>query len=139
MYMFMYLWSSNTAYIAYWCLYCVKKNEAILTQIPYFRAVLWLYQFKWNHMVWFSQSQWLSSKLRSDVLNSVTQSACFVIDYDYGYVWLCQATTSGWSRVMTNKDGALNPKEYEIIMLIYNRKSCRLDLISFWAPEDMIL
>ncbi len=30
-------------------------------------------------------------------------------------------------------------KEYEIITLIYNRKSCRLDLLSFWSPEDIIL
>ncbi len=51
---------------------------------------------------------------------------------------------------MMNKDGALRPhastgphfcklKEYEIIMLIYNRKPCRLDLLSFCAPEDIIL
>ncbi len=44
---------------------------------------------------------------------------------------------------MTNKNGTLHPhagshfctlKEYEIITLIYNRKSCRLDLLFFWAP-----
>ncbi len=29
-------------------------------------------------------------------------------------------------------------KEYEIIMLIYNTKTCRLDLC-FSAPEDIIL
>ncbi len=26
-------------------------------------------------------------------------------------------------------------KEYEIIMLIYNRKACRLDLLPFCAPR----
>ncbi len=42
---------------------------------------------------------------------------------------------------MTNKDGGIHPcimlalilqtlKEHEIITLIYNRKSCRLDLLS---------
>ncbi len=30
-------------------------------------------------------------------------------------------------------------KEYEIITLIYNRKSCRLDLLYFCAPEDIFL
>ncbi len=30
-------------------------------------------------------------------------------------------------------------KEYEIIMLIYNRKSCRLDLLSYCAREDIKL
>ncbi len=30
-------------------------------------------------------------------------------------------------------------KEYEIITLMYNRKSCRLDLLSFLTPEDIIL
>ncbi len=29
-------------------------------------------------------------------------------------------------------------KEYEIITLIYNRKSCRLDVLLFCAPEDII-
>ncbi len=30
-------------------------------------------------------------------------------------------------------------KEYEIIMLKYNGKACRLDLLYFCAPEDIIL
>ncbi len=30
-------------------------------------------------------------------------------------------------------------KEYELITLIYNRISYRLDLLSFWAPENIIL
>ncbi len=30
-------------------------------------------------------------------------------------------------------------KEYEIITLIYNRKSCKLDLLSYCAPENIIL
>ncbi len=51
---------------------------------------------------------------------------------------------------MTIKDGGAHEatqwlsflqilKEYEIITLIYNRKSCRLDLLSYCAPEDIIL
>ncbi len=30
-------------------------------------------------------------------------------------------------------------KEYDLITLIYNRISCRLDLLSFWAPKNIIL
>ncbi len=30
-------------------------------------------------------------------------------------------------------------KEYEIIMLIYKIKTCRLDLLCFCAPEDIII
>ncbi len=51
---------------------------------------------------------------------------------------------------MTNKEGGAHVatrwlsflqtlKEYEIITLIYNRKSCRLDLLSYCAPKDIIL
>ncbi len=29
-------------------------------------------------------------------------------------------------------------KEYEIITLIYNRKSCRLDVLLFCAPDNII-
>ncbi len=51
----MYLRSSNSLHNILASVLC-KKNEAILTKIPCFGAVLWLYRFEWNHMVWFSQS-----------------------------------------------------------------------------------
>ncbi len=82
----------------------------MLTQTPCFGAALWLYRFEWNHMIWFSQSQRLCSKLRNDVLDLVTQSACVAYSLSLCvYVWLCHATTSEWSRLMTNKDGTLHP------------------------------
>ncbi len=43
--MYIYL-RHQTVYTAYWRLYCIK-NEAILTQIPSYWGVLWLYRFEY--------------------------------------------------------------------------------------------
>ncbi len=66
-YTYTYICDHQTAYIAYWHLYCVK-NEVILTQIPYsgavalvtdsIVAVLCVLQFPWDYVLWFNQSQW---------------------------------------------------------------------------------
>ncbi len=123
-----YFCHHQTVYIAYWLasVLCKKKYEAILTKIPCFGAALWLYRFKYLRT--------MCSAISVEPPGMVQPIAVAVLE----------------TFVMTNKDGALHPstcwlsflqtlKGYELITLIYNRKSCRLDLLSFRAPEDIIL
>ncbi len=141
-----YFCDYQTAYIAYWRLYCVQKwnnidSNSILRGIA---------GYEWNHMEWFSQSQQLCSKLRNDVLDSVTQSACVVYSLS---LCVCMVVPSHHAWMIETNDEKrwrqssmqctychfCKLKEYELITLIYNRKPCRLDLLTFWPPEDIIL
>ncbi len=86
--------------------------------------------FEWNHMVWFSQSQQLCSKhprdhdpSRSHVIRMCSLPGAMV--------WqIIVAMTKKMAAPSTQGDLDVI-KKYEMITLIYNRKSCRLDLLSF--------
>ncbi len=77
-------------------------------------------------MVWFSQWHITRSKQKQDT------------------TWYGSANRSAVLE-MTNKDGGAHEaisqalKEYEIITLIYNRKSCSLGFLSLCAPVDIFL
>ncbi len=94
--MSMYLRSSNSLHSTLVSVLC-KKNEAILTQIPCFRAVLWLYRFEWNYMVWFSQSHITCSyanKMAAPIPRGIVQPIAAAVLKTFA---------------MTNKDCVLHP------------------------------
>ncbi len=139
------------AYIAYWRLYCVQKWSNIdsnsMLQGSALVKLIWV-----EHMVWFSQSQWLCLKLHNNVLYSVTLSVCVAYSLSLcvcmvvprHHIWMIK-TNNVWRWCPSSTPSTCwlsflqTLNEYEIITLIYNRNSCRLDLIYIWTPEDIII
>ncbi len=134
----MYLRSSNSLHSILASVLCKKRSNIVSNSILRGSA-----RFEWNH-VWFSQSQRPCSKLRNDVLDFVTQSAC--VAYSLSLCVSMVMPSHHFWMIKINDEKRWGPsstpstfwfsflqtlKEYEIIMLIYNRKSCRLDLIFF--------
>ncbi len=94
--------------------------------MPCSGAALLLYWFEWNHVVWFSQSHisWSTgNKMAVPIPCGMVQPIVAVV--------LKMIKKDGGTHEATSWLSFLQTlKEYEIITLIYNRKSCKLDLLS---------
>ncbi len=109
-----------------------------------------MYQTKFDMKM--TKSEW---NYTANMIVNVSGTVCQRIHYFPGKQWL--AINPKWPALKVNNAHGFDIiswsvwilillafflqtlKEYEIITLIYNRKLCMLDLLYFWAPEDIIL
>ncbi len=87
----------QTAYIAYWRLYCVKKMNQYwfkfhdigellcVNQLNCLR--LCVQQFPWDHMVWFSLSQYTSGNDVNKKATPFCTSTCFLFCKLFEGIW----------------------------------------------------
>ncbi len=163
-----YNFDHQMPHIAYWHLYCLQ-NGAILTRIPFSSVVSWqrlslptLVSLHYVRQLPFCKHAMFMKMRENDSAHEFipTKSTTLHLFHQHKIKWMIWFIRNNitsvykcfrylnwyifpiWWRpqpsfVLVIVDTTL--KEYEIITLIYNRKTCRLDLLFFYAPKDIIV